>query len=747
MIGRMMRVKSRVRKRWHFSASVLAPVIFSLLVTGACVLGFVLWSTANADRQALQRQMQMVAHILADQLKAVPHAQESVAVQDAAVVNTSINFNPRWIEQNLGLRMHEYFGHDRSFVLNADDIPIYAMNAGATISPSVYSSDYLALAPLVARMRQLIADGNLEAYRKGQIAEVPRLVDLVQISGLPAIVSVFPLISNSSYRLQEPGKEFLHISVVLLDTDLAEKLADQYLLTKAGFSLEQSHESGMAVYPMMNSFGRFVAFFQWEEDRPGARMLGETVPVLIVGFLVGGILVFLLLDKLWRSTMALESGRHEAQYQALHDALTSLPNRAMFDMTLRQAILDLGQSNKTLTLFMLDLDRFKQVNDTRGHQAGDILIQAVARRLDAFIERPSVICRIGGDEFALICVHCAEEHHACSTASALIELIDKPFDVAGSEVFIGVSIGISMTRDPNAERSELVREADIALYEAKAGGRNRAVAYRQQMSELLQFRHTIEEELREALKHNDQLSVVFQPLVSANGRICGLEVLSRWRHPALGHISPADFIPVAESTGLIEILGEAVLRKTCQVGARWPGLTLAVNISPTQLRNPAFSRKVFELLAATGMRAEDLELEITEGILLEDETVTSETLRKFRAAGIKIALDDFGTGYSSLNYLKQYAVDRIKIDRSFINQLADGGVSVAIVQAMVTLAHAMGIEVTAEGVETAEQRDVLAAMGCNTFQGYFFSPPTDLSKVEPMLAQSASAVIRRSHVA
>jgi diguanylate cyclase (GGDEF)-like protein len=743
-----MQVQPRYRKPWHFSASVLAPVIFSLIVTACGVLGFVLWSTANADTQSLERQTQMIAHILADQLKAVPHAQESSAVQDAAVVNTSVNFNPKWIDQNLGLWMHDYFGHDRTFVLNADDNPVYAMNGGATAEPTIYSADYMVLAPLVARLRALIAKGDLEAYRRGARTDVPHVVDLVKVAGMPAIVSVFPLISKSRYRLQAPGTEFLHISIVFLDGKLAASLAAQYLLTDARFSLEETPNKDNADYPMMNSTGRFVAFFEWKQERPGAQMLNETIPVLVIGFLIGGILVFLLLDKLRRSSSALEKGRRQAEYQASHDALTGLPNRAMFDVALGYAIADLPRSENGLTLFMLDLDRFKQVNDTRGHQAGDELIQSVARRLDRLIAPPNTICRIGGDEFALICNHCGDERQAQRVAREMIEVIDRPFEVAGSEVFIGVSIGIAQTLDPHADRSELVRKADIALYEAKATGRNRSVVYKAEMNDVLQLRSTIEEELREALKRTDQLSVVFQPLVSqATGRICGLEALSRWRHPTLGHVSPADFIPVAESAGLIEALGEGVLRRACEMGVRWPGLTLAVNISPPQLRNPSFASRVFDLLAETGMRAEDLELEITEGILLEDEHVTTETLRKCRDAGIKIALDDFGTGYSSLNYLKQYAVDRIKIDRSFINQLADGGVSVAIVQAMVTLAHAMGIEVTAEGVETEEQRQILAAMGCNTFQGYLFSPPVDVARIETMLAQAATPATRRSNVA
>jgi predicted signal transduction protein with EAL and GGDEF domain len=307
-----------------------------------------------------------------------------------------------------------------------------------------------------------------------------------------------------------------------------------------------------------------------------------------------------------------------------------------------------------------------------------------------------------------------------------------------------VSIGIVNVTGGNAEPRELVRKADIALYEAKAGGRNRAVVYEEHMNELLQLQHTIEGELREALLRDDQLSVAFQPLIDQRSRkVIGADALARWHHPKYGQISPARFIPVAENTGLIEALGEFVLRRACELGARAPGRTIAVNISPTQLRNPRFSVQVFDILHQTGMRPVDLELEITESILLDDEHVSAQNLRTFRAAGIHIALDDFGTGYSSLSYLMRYPVDRIKIDRSFVSQLSEGHVSVAITQAIVTLAHAMEIEVTAEGVETEAQAVILGRLGCNTLQGFLFSGGVAGERITAIFADKANAPDRR----
>ncbi|CAN0558760.1 unnamed protein product, partial [Laminaria digitata] len=301
------------------------------------------------------------------------------------------------------------------------------------------------------------------------------------------------------------------------------------------------------------------------------------------------------------------------------------------------------------------------------------------------------------------------------------DAVAKPFKVNGSEVFVGASIGVAVADSDNHAPHDLIRKADIALYEAKARGRSRALLYDAAMGAQLQHQHQLEAELREALKYDDKLDVAFQPLVSPDGEIVGVEALARWTHPEMGQISPARFIPAAEASGLIDALGDLVLRRSCAFGARWPGRRIAVNISPLQLRHPGFPERLLDILLETGMRANDLELEITEGILLDHDGPAAETIKTLRRTGIRIALDDFGTGYSSLNYLKRYPVDCIKIDRSFVSQLAPDTPSAAIVRAMITLAHALDIEVTAEGVETHEQLSLLKAMGCNLFQGFLLA--------------------------
>ena len=738
--GHPMQSKTSTLERWQFSAAVLLPVVLALFITAAGVLGFVFWSTASIDERALERQSTMFEHVIEARRARLQHELASVAARDDAVVNTRLMFNFNWVDRNIGQWMHRFFGHNRVVILDSIAQPLYMMEDGVSVEPQNYRR-------IASPVQQLVNHVRAQATRLIVPGTVPAPVsvsDFAVVEGLPAIVSVMTIVSDTGAIVQPAGSEPLIAAVQFLDGSTADQFNNEYLFEDGNFSLVRTDGPDRATHSIINNAGRFVAFFDWERDRPGHTMLLQTGPVLAVAFAVAAILVFLLLRQLRRSSAALEVGRRNAEHQAAHDRLTGLPNRMSFDTHLSSVLTDRHGMGAQLSLLMLDLDRFKQVNDTLGHQAGDELICAVGQRIRAVVGPGVMIARLGGDEFGILLVLRDPPQDVTSLAAGIIESIGRPFDLNHFKAHVGVSIGIVNATDGNAEPRELVRKADIALYEAKAGGRNRAVIYEEHMNELLQLQHTIEGELREALLRDDQLSVAFQPLIDQGTRkVIGAEALARWSHPKYGQISPARFIPVAENTGLIEALGEFVLRRACILGAGAPGRTIAVNISPTQLRNPHFSVQVFDILRETGMRPMDLELEITESILLDDEHVSAQNLRTFRAAGIHIALDDFGTGYSSLSYLKRYPVDRIKIDRSFVMQLAEGHVSVAITQAIVTLAHAMDIEVTAEGVETEAQATILGRLGCNTLQGFLFSGGVPDGAITAIFADKANNPERR----
>jgi diguanylate cyclase (GGDEF)-like protein len=716
----------RAKFRRTFSMLVLAAFVVVFAIAAILLGGFLLWSAGQIDDNAISRQAQRVIHAVQAQRTFTPREQESVAIWDDAVV-AARDHDKSWLESNIGKWMFEYFGHDESYVLAPDDAPIYAAIDGRTRGAASFDSRRAALLPLVDDLRKLTAAGYLDVP--------PHVADYVLVDGRPAIASVMPLVSDSGNLTQPAGREAILVTIVRLDIDFELRMIDRYMTEVGRFTTVTSAAADIEAFPVTNRAGRIVAFFEWLPFRPGQELLQRTAPALILAFTFVSLLVSLLIYRLQRALRALEYKRIDAERQATEDTLTGLPNRLSFDRQFNGRLETIKLRDPPTALLMLDLDRFKQVNDTLGHHAGDELIRAVADRLRAVLGPTDVLARLGGDEFAILHTCYAGTVEVAALAQRIVDTIAKPFRVQGSDAFVGVSIGIVVATSGQRDSHELSRKADIALYEAKSAGRNRAAFYEEAMDEQVQNRHVIEAELREALRSPGQLWVAFQPLCGDAEEIVGAEALLRWTHPQIGVIPPSRFIAIAESTGLIEQLGEFVLRRAAEFGARWPGRTIAVNISPAQLRNPTFAERVFALLKETGMRPADLEIEITEGILLDDESTAANTIRSFRAAGIRIALDDFGTGYSSLSYLKRYPVDRIKIDRSFVAQLSTANASDAIVQAMVTLAHALDIEVTAEGVETVEQFRALLGMGCNTFQGYLFSQPLTLDDIDARFAE------------
>ncbi len=629
--------------RWNFSLSVIAPTLILLVTTALAVVAFLVWITRGIDERAMERESGLAARALENQIAEIPYAQESVAIWDDAIQFAKLTPDKEWLDNNLGTWMGEYYGYDAVAVISDRDVPTYTMTQETSPSPEFFTENWSTLSPLVAELRRNIKGGALDRYANGVESLLPRVIDVQSISGIPAVISILPIVTQTGNIAQARGSEYLHLVVDFLDQSFADKLYTNYLLEGARFANTAMPQGGHASYPVLDRAGRVGAIFEWVPNRPGTVLLNQTVPVLALGFCLVAIPVLLLLRRLWRSSGALEVQRARAQHEAMHDPLTGLANRTQFEQRLETALRDKVRVGGGVALLILDLDRFKHINDTLGHTAGDDLIRAVGQRLTELVRTEGTLARLGGDEFAIIQYGDAQEAEALG--ARVVEAVAKPFEVAGSEAFVGASVGIVLADSNNPNRRELIRRADIALYEAKAKGRNRAVIYTAAMDAKLQDRHLIEAELREALKSESQLTLAYQPLFSGkSGEAIGVEALIRWTHPRLGPISPARFIPIAEGSGLIEPLGEFVLRRALHFGARWPGYRFAVNISPAQLLNPNFSERLLDLLVETGMRPSNLELEITEGILLERQSAVVEMLAALRGAGIRIALDDFGTG-------------------------------------------------------------------------------------------------------
>ncbi|MHC2373016.1 diguanylate cyclase (GGDEF)-like protein [Bradyrhizobium diazoefficiens] len=420
-------------------------------------------------------------------------------------------------------------------------------------------------------------------------------------------------------------------------------------------------------------------------------------------------------------------------HMARHDALTGLPNRVLFHEQLEQGLRRTGSGDQ-LAVLCLDLDHFKDINDSLGHPIGDALLKEVGRRLKATVGESDTVARLGGDEFAVVQIGRSEKAAARCLAGRLVEVISAPYEIDDHQIVIGVSIGISLSPQDGSNADELLKNADLALYRAKADGRGTYRFFETGMDARAQARRLLEMDLRAALQR-DEFQPYYQPIRDvASGRVVVFEALLRWNHPQRGLIAPINFIPLAEETGLIVQLGEFVLRSACTDAATWPDdVDVAVNLSPVQFRNPNLIASVTAALTVSGLPARRLELEITESVLLQNSEATLTTLHELRAMGVRISLDDFGTGYSSLSYLRSFPFDKIKIDRSFVSELATREDSMAIIRAVTGLGRSLGIVTTAEGVENDAQLELLRREGCTQAQGYLFSKPRPASDVALML--------------
>jgi diguanylate cyclase (GGDEF)-like protein len=420
-------------------------------------------------------------------------------------------------------------------------------------------------------------------------------------------------------------------------------------------------------------------------------------------------------------------------HMAHHDALTNLPNRVLFREHLEQQLAKI-ESGEQLAVLYLDIDEFKSINDSLGHMVGDELLKAIAAALSRCVKGHGFVARLGGDEFAIVQSAISGPEEVTELVTRIYEAIRRPYECLGHQLVADTSIGIALAPQHGADLDQILKNADLAMYSAKAAGRRTHRFFQTDMDTRAKARRALELDMRQAIVDGG-FELHYQPIVSLqDNTITGCEALLRWRHPELGMISPADFIPVAEETGLINQLGEWVLFTACAEAATWPdGLKVAINVSPVQFKSSGLALRVVEALGKSGLAANRLELEITEAVLIRDDDAALAILHQLRAIGVRIALDDFGTGYSSLSYLQRFPFDKIKIDRCFVSDIAEPGVSSCIVQAVVNIAAARDMTTTAEGIETEQQRELLRALGCTEMQGWLFSAAKPAAELKQLL--------------
>jgi diguanylate cyclase (GGDEF)-like protein len=434
------------------------------------------------------------------------------------------------------------------------------------------------------------------------------------------------------------------------------------------------------------------------------------------------------------------------KFMAMHDALTRLPNRAMFSERLASAIANAERHGRTLAVLFIDLDKFKLINDTLGHEAGDYVLGEASRRLTECLRAGDTVARLGGDEFVVLLEEVADPVYVGSVSQKLIDALAASFEIGGREYRVTASVGVSAYPQDGSDPETLLKTADAAMYRAKEKGRNAFEFYSAQLSNEAIERLSLEAGLRRALER-DELELYYQPQIeTCTGRIVGMEALVRWRHPQLGILPPAKFIRLAEENGLIVPLGDWVLQTACRAHREWQAMRIApariaVNLSPRQFLHAGLVKDTLKVLESSGCKPSYLELEITESMVMHDPAGAALVIEELKELGVRIAMDDFGTGYSSLAHLKRYPIDTLKIDRSFISDLPGDASNMAITDAIIAMARTMHLTVIAEGVETRAQFDLLRRLGCDEVQGYYFSAPVPKEEAAVLLREASAPVV------
>jgi diguanylate cyclase (GGDEF)-like protein len=537
-------------------------------------------------------------------------------------------------------------------------------------------------------------------------------------------------------RIDSDAKVPIVLSVKLIDTETLKEIAKQLELRDLRKVDGTVQPDGDHVFQLTDDKGRGLARFAWTTKTPGQEIIYRVVPFVMVALSAFALLAALVFRHMRHAAETMAATETKLRHLAMHDPLCGLPNRISFGERLETTIEKVRQTGATAAVFYIDLDHFKDVNDTLGHPVGDELLRSVAQRLVRTLRGDDLVTRLGGDEFAVLTSGVLDHSTLQSMGKRIIDAICSPFSIGNQSILIGTSIGIVVINQYVGGAPDVMRYADMALYRAKNEGRNRACVYDSAMDADLLNRKILEQELRTAIE-NDGLHVAYQPILNHTGeRVLGVEALCRWTHVERGEIQPSEFIPVAEHSGLIAELGEQVLRRACLDGKLWPELTVAVNVSPLQFRAANFVEVVERILRATGFDATRLELEVMESTLLGNVEAAELAMRRLKALGVRLALDDFGTGYSSLLYLRRFPFDKLKIDSSFVRSIDRAPDAAAIVHAVVSLGRGLGMSVTAEGVETADQQLFLRAAGVHSMQGYRFGRPC---RAEEFAAQLAGA--------
>jgi diguanylate cyclase (GGDEF)-like protein len=718
------------------------PISVVMLIVSLMLVALTLYSGREMDRQAVESQRALVDNTLTSRLRRGLGELRSVAWWDDAVKYSSAQgFDQVWLDREIGSYMNESYHHDRVAILDEHDRPVYSYGADNGIGSVGLKRDIKAADAILKQARggSDVSPRVETTAKHGELYETAKFNGrrygrgfgaIVAIDGRPAL-ALASLITPSFDTSLHPPRRRIVMTIIEITPEVLREIGREVLMPDLGFATASDSRGG-AYELRTDGTSIHLATLRWSPKQPGTELVKRVLPYILGALLIAGLIMVFLVLRIFASAARLARGEKEAQQLANHDALTGLPNRRMLRSEYERLSLDEEGRERQIAVVCLDLDHFKDINDTLGHQAGDALINAVAQRLSGAIEPEDVLARLGGDELAILRM-CFSAECTERLARELEGCFSKPFEVIGHQIEANASIGLSVV-SPTFAFDEAMREADIALYEAKANGRGQVVKFVPTMATKLERRHALEVDLRRALTE-DELEMHYQPIVEATtGVISTVEALVRWTSPTQGSVPPDVFVSIAEEAGMMADLGRFVIQRAMRDSKRWPNIKTAINISAAQLRSATILSDLLEPARLWGIDPRQITIEITESVLMANDERTLRRLAILKERGFSLSLDDFGTGYSSLSYLRDFPFDKLKIDRSFVKGLEGSERGLAIVKSMVNFGHILGREIIAEGIETEQEMQIMQAAGCTHLQGFLFSKALPADHIEAMAA-------------
>ncbi len=693
----------------EFSIPLLAVICTTLLALVA--LFAVMVSQQNELSQ--QREQSQLKTALATKVDFLAENIRDYVRWSDAVRNLSQNLDLQWADENIGPYFYNNKGFIYSFLIEPGGNTIYSSHRNNRTAEQARDVLGASFPSVIARLDRA-PDGVEE-----------RFSELVEVEGKPAIIATSAVLPSIGETFAEPYKRRYLMVVQPVDDAMLAAMAKTFGMKKLNYHAGTPRADAVTV-PMVTPGNHKIGYLDWQASRPGDAMGRKYLPWLALIGLNAVVLTLYMFRRAARMTQDLAASEAAARHLANHDTLTGLQNRrALREKGLRQP------AGGEMAILFLDLDGFKEVNDLFGHQAGDVLLKEATLRLRGIVGDKALLARVGGDEFSILITAHNSHELALRMAKQIVEVMAEPFCSNEIRMVVSASVGVALGK-PGQSVDDLSRFADVAMYAAKGDGKNCWRVYDPEMDEGREARKIIESELREAVERNE-VEVFFQPIVDAReGTVNSVEALARWTSPTQGPIGPAIFVPIAEESGLIVKLGELVLRKACMAARDWD-VSLSVNLSPAQFWHGTLVEDIVAILKECNFPPERLELEITEGYLLSRPETAAEVIRRIRTHGIRVALDDFGTGFASIGYLRRFELDRLKLDKSFVEFVDTNRQSAEVTKAVIGLSHALNLPITAEGVETSPQALFLTLAGCQRLQGWHYGKAVSKGDLQTML--------------